>query len=63
MRSASDDCLITHTEPSARAASVAVACLVARLIKSTDRCFPADQVLETSDRVLPLDQDFAAMLR
>ena len=63
VRAALDDCLITHTEPRARAASVAVACLVARLIQSTDRCSPGDQVLETADQASPLDQDFAAMLR
>ena len=37
-RAAVDDCVITHNEPRARAASVAVAYLVARLVKSTDRC-------------------------
>jgi len=62
-RAALDDCVITHTEPHARAASVAVACLTARLVQATDRCSPGDQVLETADRVSDLDKDIAAMLR
>lgn len=63
VRAALDDCMITHTEPRARAASVAVAYLSARLVASTERCSPGDQVLETADRVAPLDGDVAAMLR
>ncbi len=62
-RAALDDCTITHTEPRARAASVAVAYLVARLVQTTDQCSPGDQVLETADRVSDLDKDVAAMLR
>jgi ADP-ribosylglycohydrolase len=63
VRAALDDCMITHTEPRARAASVAVAYLTARLVVATERCSPGDQVLETADRVAPLDGDVAAMLR
>lgn len=62
-RAAVDNCMITHTEPRARAASVAVAYLTARLVRSTDRCSPGDQVLESADRVAGLDSDMAAMLR
>src|SRR5213593_943682 len=47
VKAALDDCLITHTEPRARAAAVAVAYLIARLVQLTDRCSPGDQVLET----------------
>ncbi len=63
VRAALDDCIITHNEPRARAASVAVAYLVARLVQSTDRCSPGDQVLEIADRIAGIDQDMAAMLR
>ncbi len=63
VRAALDECAITHTEPRARAASVAVAYLVARLVQSTQRCSPGDQVLETADRIASIDQDMAAMLR
>jgi ADP-ribosyl-[dinitrogen reductase] hydrolase len=63
VRAASDDCLITHNEPRARAASVAAAYLVARLAGSGERSLPGDQVLETADRIAGLDQDLAAMLR
>jgi ADP-ribosylglycohydrolase len=62
-RAALDACLITHTEPRARAASLAVAYLIARLVQATDRCSAGDQVLETADRVASLDGDMAAMLR
>lgn len=62
-RAALDDCTITHNEPRARAASVAVACLVARLLQSNERSWPADQVLETADRIAHLDENFAAVLR
>jgi len=62
-RAALDACTITHTEPRARAASLAVAYLVARLVHATDRCSAGDQVLETADRVASLDGDMAAMLR
>ncbi|HEY3123952.1 MAG TPA: ADP-ribosylglycohydrolase family protein [Thermoanaerobaculia bacterium] len=63
VRAALDDCTITHTEPRARAASVAVAYLVARLVVANERCSPGDQVLEAADRAAPLDEDMAAMLR
>lgn len=62
-RAALDNCMITHTEPHARAASLAVAYLTARLVQATYRCSPGDQVLETADRVSDLDKDVAAMLR
>ncbi len=62
-RAALDDCIITHTEPRARAASVAVAYLTARLVQSTGQCSPGDQVLETADRISDIDKDMAAMLR
>src|SRR5262249_32767617 len=51
VRAALDDCIITHTDPRAKAASVAVACLIARLVTSNERCSAGDQVLETSDRI------------
>jgi ADP-ribosyl-[dinitrogen reductase] hydrolase len=63
IRAALDNCMITHTEPRARAASVSVAYLTARLLQSDERCWPADQVLETADRIAHLDEDFAAVLR
>jgi ADP-ribosylglycohydrolase len=63
IRAALEDCIVTHNEPRARAASVAVAYLTARLVQTTERCNPGDQVLETADRVADLDQDMAAMLR
>jgi ADP-ribosyl-[dinitrogen reductase] hydrolase len=63
IRAAMDVCLITHTEPRALAASAAVAYLIARLLRSTDRCSPADQVLDTADRIASLDNDMASMLR
>jgi ADP-ribosylglycohydrolase len=63
IRASLDDCMITHTEPRARAASVAVAYLVARLVHSDERSSPGQQVLETADRVSSYDQDMAAMLR
>jgi ADP-ribosylglycohydrolase len=63
IRAAMDDCTITHTEPRARAGSVAVACLTARLVQSTEHCPTGNQVLETADRVADLDKDLAAMLR
>ncbi len=62
-RAALDECMITHTEPRARAASVAVAYMIARLVQASDRCSLGDQVLETADRVADLDFDMAAMLR
>jgi ADP-ribosylglycohydrolase len=62
-RAALDDCIITHTEPRARAASVAVAYLTARLVHTTNQCSPGDQVLETADRVSDHDKDIAGMLR
>jgi ADP-ribosylglycohydrolase len=63
VRATLDACTITHTEPRARAASIAVAYLIARLVQATDRCSAGDQVLETADRVASLDADMAAMLR
>jgi ADP-ribosylglycohydrolase len=63
VRSTLDACSITHTEPRARAGAVAVACLIARLLQMTERCSPGDQVLETADKVAPIDSDMAAMLR
>ncbi len=62
-RAALDACTITHTDPRAKAAAVAVACLTARLVQATDRCSPGDQVMETADRVTSIDADMAAMLR
>jgi ADP-ribosylglycohydrolase len=62
-RAAMDDCIITHNEPRARAASVSVAYLIARLLRADERSRPADQVLETADHVARLDEDLAAMLR
>jgi poly(ADP-ribose) glycohydrolase ARH3 len=62
-RAALDDCSITHNEPRARAASVAVAYLLARLLQSDERSWPADQVLETADRISHLDKDLAAVLQ
>src|SRR5213083_228434 len=63
IKAALDDCIITHTEPRARAAAVAVAYLIARLAQATEKCSPGDQVLETADRVAHIDEDMAAMLR
>lgn len=62
-RAALDNCTITHNEPQARAASVAVAYLIARLIQSDQRSWPADQVLETADHISYLDEDMAGLLR
>jgi ADP-ribosylglycohydrolase len=62
-RAATDDCMITHTEPRALAGSAAVACLTSRLVQSTEHCLPGNQVLETADRVADIDKDIAAMLR
>ena len=62
-RAAVDNCIITHTEPRARAASVSVAYLTARLIQSDERSWPGDQVLETADHIARLDADLAAVLR
>jgi ADP-ribosyl-[dinitrogen reductase] hydrolase len=62
-RAALDNCTITHTEPRARAASVSVAYLIARLLQSDERSWPADQVLETADHIAHLDKDFAAVVR
>ncbi len=63
VRAALDACSITHTDPRARAAAVAVAYLIARLIQATDRCSAGDQVMETADRVASIDTNLAAMLR
>jgi ADP-ribosylglycohydrolase len=62
-RAALDDCIITHNEPRARAASVAVAYLIARLLQSNEQSWPADQVLEAADHVVHLDEPLAAALR
>jgi ADP-ribosylglycohydrolase len=62
-RAAIDNCIITHTEPKARAAAVSVAYLTARLLLSDNRSWPGDQVLETADHIAHLDEDFAAVLR
>jgi len=62
-KAALDNCIITHNEPRARAASVSVAYLTARLVKSNDKCWPADQVLETADHISHLDENLAALLR
>jgi len=63
VRAALDACSITHTDPRAKAAAVAVACLTARLVQATNRCSAGDQVIEAADRVAPIDPDMAAMLR
>ncbi len=63
VRAALDECIITHTDPRAKAASVAVAYLVARLIQSNEHTPAGDQVLEVADRVQSIDRDIAAMLR
>jgi ADP-ribosylglycohydrolase len=63
VRCALENCSITHTEPRARAAAVAVACLIGRLVEANGKSSPGDQVLEAADRVDPLDKDMAAMLR
>ncbi|NWG13762.1 MAG: ADP-ribosylglycohydrolase family protein [Acidobacteria bacterium] len=63
VRAALDDCMITHTDPRARASSVAVAYLVARLVQANERSSPGEQVLEAADKVSSVDQDVAAMLR
>lgn len=62
-RAAIDNCIITHNEPRARAASVAVAYLTARLMQSSEHSNPGDQVLETADRIARMDADIAAVLR
>jgi ADP-ribosyl-[dinitrogen reductase] hydrolase len=62
-RAALDNCVITHNEPRARAASVCVAYLTARLVQSDEHCWPGDQVLETADHIAHLDEDLAALLR
>jgi ADP-ribosylglycohydrolase len=62
-RAAMDNCIITNNEPRARAASVSVAYLIARLLQSDERSWPGDQVLEIADHIAHLDEDFAAVLR
>jgi ADP-ribosylglycohydrolase len=62
-RAALDNCTITHTEPRARAASVGVAYLIARLLQSNELSWPGDQVLEAADHVAHLDENLAAVLR
>jgi len=63
VRAALDDCIITHTDPRAKAAAVTVAYLIARLVQSGEHCSPGDQVLEVADCVHGTDSDMAAMLR
>lgn len=63
VRAALEIAAITHAETRAKGAAVAVACLVARLLQRAEHSLPGDQVLETADRVQPLDADTAAMLR
>ncbi len=63
VRAALDNCMITHTDPRARASSVAVAYLVARLVQANEKSSPGEQVLEAADKVSAVDQDMAAMLR
>jgi ADP-ribosyl-[dinitrogen reductase] hydrolase len=62
-RASIDNCLITHTEPRARAAAVSVAYLTARLMQSNEHSNPGDQVLETADHIAHMDKDMAAVLR
>ena len=62
-RAALDNCIITHNEPSARAACVAVAYLISRLVQSDERSWPADQVLETADYISHLNEDLAGLMR
>ncbi len=63
VKAAVDDCMITHTDPHAKASSVAVAYLVARLAQSNEHTSPGDQVLEVADRVHLFNADMAALLR
>jgi ADP-ribosyl-[dinitrogen reductase] hydrolase len=63
VRAALDACIITHTDPRAKAASVAVAYLIARLVQSNECSSPGDQVLEIADCVHTIDPDMSAMLR
>jgi ADP-ribosylglycohydrolase len=63
VRAVLDNCIITHTDPHAKAASVAVAYLAARLLQSGNHSSPGDQVLEIADCVQRIDPDMAAMLR
>jgi ADP-ribosyl-[dinitrogen reductase] hydrolase len=63
VKAALDDCMITHTDPHARASSVAVAYLIARLVQSSENTLPGDQVLEVADRTSRIDADMAALLR
>ncbi len=62
-RAATDNCIITHNEPRARAACVAVAYLISRLVQSDERAWPADQVLETADYINHLNEDLAGLIR
>lgn len=63
LRAAQDNCIITHNEPRARAACVAVAYLISRLVQSDERAWPADQVLETADYISHLNEDLAGLMR
>ena len=63
VRAVLDSCLITHTDPKAKAAAVAVAYLIARLVQSGEKCSPGNQVLEVADCAHSIDSDMAAMLR
>ncbi|MBN2241809.1 MAG: ADP-ribosylglycohydrolase family protein [Acidobacteria bacterium] len=62
-RAALDNCIITHNEPRARAACVAVAYLISRLVQSGERAWPADQALETADYISHLSEDLAGLIR
>jgi len=62
-RAALDNCIITHNEPRAKAACVAVAYLISRLVQSDERAWPADQVLETADYISHLNEDLAGLMR
>lgn len=62
-RAALDNCIITHNEPRARAACVAAAYLVSRLVQSDERAWPGDQVLETADYISHLNEDLAGLMR
>ncbi len=62
-RAALDECIITHNERRARAASVGIAYLIARLLQSNKKSWPGDQVLEAADHIAHLDEDIAGVMR
>jgi ADP-ribosyl-[dinitrogen reductase] hydrolase len=62
-RAALDNCMITHTEPRARAAAVSVAYLASRILQSDDYSMAGWQVLETADYIARFDEVLAAVLR